>query len=406
MYVISLSAAQIANRNLLHTRLRRQNEVRWHNISGTHQWMVKLALEEIEESTCFTFDSNFYKSTNTSTLVFVSDQPGLCSYEAPVDNSDYTPDSTEDNGTFFINTGGCAGPGDVINLFFAMAGLQPHETRPDRDFYIDAHEAIINYPPLYNTHMYAFYDLNSIMHSSAASVYKNGTRFIARQDPFADPRRFPLLHQMKYLADQAMGQRVLPTALDWLQINNEWCSPDCRQSHENCGPGGFMDWRSDCTTCVCPRHRKGRYCEEPQYDWSVLLTRDSPTHFLELHMANSDIYSVKTMATNCAPGYSPGVKFQFLTNAELYTPAGGGCGDYISIATDDSIALPKEIRLCGIIKSPVKEFTIITRSDILLKTESHRWNIIPYGNCNKEETIVKLNVTAICENLNPVMSVY
>lgn len=413
-FVVSLATAQIANRDLLPTRLTTENKAIYRNVSQAWRKTIERALSTIKKWTCFDFNA---KKKTRSKLVFDSTVRGLCTFKTPLDlfpeaHHRYLVRSQHnaslqlvhnaslqlvDHPEFLIHVHGCKGSGDIINLFFAMAGLQRHETRPDRDFYISRHTADEDKKTLPEYTTYGTYDIYSIMHSSASdNVYKCGTCFTAKQGPYADIRRFPDSDQMEYIGKQAMGQRTTPTAVDWMQINEAWC-PYSRDLCHNCGMGGYFS--SKTKTCLCPRYRSGFRCQSlPKHTQSVRLTPGRRRKTISIGSNQDRPYLIKTVSANCpSPGYSLGINFQFLTaNTELYTH-GGRCGDYISITSDDIGALPREVRLCGAIKDPVADFTIVTNSGILIMYVKHE-----SGPIRREG--IKLNVTGVCENLNTSMS--
>ena len=351
--------------------------------SETGRDMIRKGIDLFCRASCFQFTPASSPDDKVG-FEIRDDQPNLCiSYR-------HQP--------LTVHVGGCYGPGEVAAIFFAISGLQPHQFRPDRDSHISIVQGTGTLgtprtPPQYNT--YGRYDFNSIMHAKSMTT---AYTIIPRRHPAGDPRRFPSAEQYEILTRRAMGQRVMPSATDYIQLNSEHCGPLCTNNDLDCGMGGFKNGKHACRRCACSRYRSGKFCSGPPHAAANIRLKPAESMTISMNVTanNSQFsYNIQTTTRTCArPGYSIAVHFRFPNEETNLLMRDGSCQDYLSISTTDVTALREEVRMCGPIVAPLTDFYIATYRSIVLKLERDPW-----VKDRPAQTIV-LNLKGFCVTLD------
>ena len=356
------------------------------DISHSNKAKTFKGIEIFTSLSCFSFVFTNY-SVPIGFMVY-DDNPNLCTFNRMDGNPPIT-----------LDVGGCSGPGEIAALFFAISGLQPHDTRPDRDSRVSVLEgsATPKEPlsqPKYNT--YGHYDLYSIMHPKA---HTEEYTLIPKRHPKADPRRFPSAVQFEILAKRAMGQRVFPSPTDFMQLNSELCDPNCKKHYRDCGASGYVNGRLSCLTCMCPGKIRSLACSaralSDTYTDITLSHMEKRTIYINVNADHQPIFYIHTKKKECAcPGYTPAVRFRFKSKKTELLMRDGSCQDYISITTDDREALPEEIRMCGPIVNPINDFYIATNKHIFLTMVKDEWMQL------RAPQNIPVTLDAVCLNLD------
>lgn len=347
---------------------------------------ARYGMSIVEASTCFEF-LNMVNLTadneKTVNKITFKDEPShFCKFEAKGNSSEFV---------FFI--GGCRTPGEIAMVFFSLLGLQPHETREDRDSYIRFRGRPEDFPlikqlPNYNT--YGSYDIHSIMHTKART---HNYDILGKRHEMFDKRMFPDKTQYLIMVNRSMGQRISPAPVDFIQINSEWCGDKCKKPRQNCGYGGYRNGNDGCESCKCSEYRDGKECDRMPWGLPTTLTpKDSKKDVAVSTQRHGRSRVIKVEGARCLNRSDVlGIRFQFDTgtNLEMVNDA---CGDYVSITSEEMDAFPEEIRLCGRISHPLDDFAIATTEHIFVKLVTHEYP-------TTKDLYITFAVEGVCINL-------
>uniref|UniRef100_A0A0N4ZWL5 Metalloendopeptidase n=1 Tax=Parastrongyloides trichosuri TaxID=131310 RepID=A0A0N4ZWL5_PARTI len=215
---------------------------------GLDKATIKLALVNLNQSTCLTFEETASIAPGNHGILFKLDSSVCYSLIGR---------STSTGPQEILLTRECSETvGTVQHEVFHALGMHHEHRRSDRDNNIiilednieqDKYtkEAMIDTDPFYYSNFGIPYEYNSLLHYSKAVYSKNGA--------------FTIVAKNLVFYTYMMGQREKPSFNDLKLVNTFYCSDKCKDIGVQCENGGYKHW-NQCNQCICPNSYYGYAC--------------------------------------------------------------------------------------------------------------------------------------------------